>query len=95
VTRLLVSSSPSVSAARKAVTALIFSPRKVSTSTTARSNNPSPGQGDSSRWRLSPRWESQAKNDGLTNVTLDGTLTHTDRVKADRPTSPASTGYMG
>lgn len=27
----------------------------------------------------------KAKKDGLTHVTLDGTLIHTDRVKADRP----------
>jgi hypothetical protein len=27
----------------------------------------------------------KAKNDGLTQLVLDGTLIHTDRVKADRP----------
>lgn len=34
----------------------------------------------------------KAKKDGLTHVIRDGTLIHTDRVKADRPTSPANIG---
>ncbi len=37
----------------------------------------------------------KAGTDGLTHLVLDGTLIHTDRVKATAPTSPASTGCTG
>jgi predicted DNA-binding protein YlxM (UPF0122 family) len=34
----------------------------------------------------------KATKDGLTHLILDGTLIHTDQVKADQPTCPVNTG---